>query len=144
MLSPRILDELEETVRPDLSRPAHRVRVRVWRSAPSPGPRGRQKDIGPVVLQPVAHRDRVRDDRPAAGSEEEPGPSGPSSGCYGSSCSTGSREVQGEIGGCVGNTFPFEGLPAAATNQIIELMSSGDVGYFDNDGLLYVSGRDDE
>ncbi len=29
--------------------------------------------------------------------------------------------------------------------QIIDgLMSSGDVGYFDGDGLLYVSGRDDE
>ena len=35
--------------------------------------------------------------------------------------------------------------PAAGNKQIIDgLMSSGDVGYFDEHGLLYVSGRDDE
>jgi long-subunit acyl-CoA synthetase (AMP-forming) len=53
---------------------------------------------------------------------------------------------KGEVGRIfVGNTFPFEGYTGGGGKQIIEgLMSSGDVGYFDNDGLLYVSGRDDE
>ncbi|MFN8067795.1 MAG: long-chain-fatty-acid--CoA ligase FadD2 [Mycolicibacterium insubricum] len=52
----------------------------------------------------------------------------------------------GEVGRIfVGNTFPFEGYTGGGGKQIIDgLMSSGDVGYFDDDGLLYVSGRDDE
>ena len=58
----------------------------------------------------------------------------------------GKEVPKGEIGRIfVGNTFPFEGYTGGGGKQIIEgLMSSGDVGYFDNDGLLYVSGRDDE
>ncbi len=45
----------------------------------------------------------------------------------------------------VGNFFPFEGYTGGCNKEIIDgLMSSGDVGYFDADGLLYVSGRDDE
>jgi fatty-acyl-CoA synthase len=45
----------------------------------------------------------------------------------------------------VGNFFPFEGYTGGGNKEIIDgLMSSGDVGYFDADGLLYVSGRDDE
>jgi len=53
---------------------------------------------------------------------------------------------KGEVGRIfVGNTFPFEGYTGGGHKQIIDgLMSSGDVGYFDSDGLLYVSGRDDE
>jgi fatty-acyl-CoA synthase len=57
------------------------------------------------------------------------------------------REVpQGEVGRIfVGNTFPFEGYTGGGGKAIIDgLMSSGDVGYFDEHGLLYVSGRDDE
>jgi fatty-acyl-CoA synthase len=57
------------------------------------------------------------------------------------------REVrQGEVGRIfVGNAFPFEGYTGGGHKQIIDgLMSSGDVGYFDEHGLLYVSGRDDE
>ena len=57
------------------------------------------------------------------------------------------REVpQGEVGRIfVGNTFPFEGYTGGGGKQIIDgLMSSGDVGYFDEHGLLFVSGRDDE
>ena len=45
----------------------------------------------------------------------------------------------------VGNFFPFEGYTGGGGKEVIDgLMSSGDVGYFDDDGLLYVSGRDDE
>jgi fatty-acyl-CoA synthase len=53
---------------------------------------------------------------------------------------------QGKIGRIfVGNFFPFEGYTGGGGKEIIDgLMSSGDVGYFDESGLLYVSGRDDE
>jgi fatty-acyl-CoA synthase len=53
---------------------------------------------------------------------------------------------QGEVGRIfVGNFFPFEGYTGGGGKQIIDgLLSSGDVGYFDEHGLLYVSGRDDE
>ncbi|GAA1674563.1 acyl-CoA synthetase [Mycolicibacterium murale] len=53
---------------------------------------------------------------------------------------------KGEVGRIfVGNTFPFEGYTGGGGKAIIDgLMSSGDVGYFDEHGLLYVSGRDDE
>ncbi len=57
------------------------------------------------------------------------------------------RELpQGEVGRIfVGNTFPFSGYTGGGNKQIINgLLSSGDVGYFDEHGLLYVSGRDDE
>lgn len=58
----------------------------------------------------------------------------------------GAELPQGEVGRIfVGNTFPFEGYTGGGHKQIIDgLMSSGDVGYFDEHGLLYVSGRDDE
>jgi fatty-acyl-CoA synthase len=58
----------------------------------------------------------------------------------------GNEVPQGDVGRIfVGNTFPFEGYTGGGHKQIIDgLMSSGDVGYFDEHGLLYVSGRDDE
>lgn len=58
----------------------------------------------------------------------------------------GKDVAQGEVGRIfVGNTFPFEGYTGGGGKQIIDgLLSSGDVGYFDEHGLLYVSGRDDE
>lgn len=58
----------------------------------------------------------------------------------------GKEVPKGEVGRIfVGNTFPFEGYTGGGGKQIIDgLMSSGDVGYFDSHGLLYVSGRDDE
>ena len=58
----------------------------------------------------------------------------------------GTEVRQGEVGRIfVGNAFPFEGYTGGGHKQIIDgLMSSGDVGYFDEHGLLYVSGRDDE
>jgi fatty-acyl-CoA synthase len=58
----------------------------------------------------------------------------------------GHEVAQGEVGRIfVGTTFPFEGYTGGGGKQIIDgLMSSGDVGYFDEHGLLYVSGRDDE
>jgi fatty-acyl-CoA synthase len=58
----------------------------------------------------------------------------------------GKEVPQGDVGRIfVGNAFPFEGYTGGGHKQIIDgLMSSGDVGYFDEHGLLYVSGRDDE
>ncbi|OBG87976.1 acyl-CoA synthetase [Mycobacterium sp. NS-7484] len=58
----------------------------------------------------------------------------------------GKELPQGEVGRIfVRNTFPFKGYTGGGHKQIIDgMMSSGDVGYFDEHGLLYVSGRDDE
>jgi fatty-acyl-CoA synthase len=58
----------------------------------------------------------------------------------------GKEVSQGEVGRIfVGTTFPFAGYTGGGGKQIIDgLLSSGDVGYFDERGLLYVSGRDDE
>jgi fatty-acyl-CoA synthase len=58
----------------------------------------------------------------------------------------GNEVPQGEVGRIfVGNAFPFEGYTGGGGKQIVDgLLSSGDVGYFDEHGLLYVSGRDDE
>ena len=58
----------------------------------------------------------------------------------------GKELPKGKVGRIfVGNFFPFEGYTGGGGKEIIDgLMSSGDVGYFDSDGLLYVSGRDDE
>lgn len=58
----------------------------------------------------------------------------------------GNEVPQGEVGRIfVGNSFPFEGYTGGGNKQIIDgLLSSGDVGYFDHNGLLFVSGRDDE
>ncbi len=58
----------------------------------------------------------------------------------------GSEVPQGKVGRIfVGNFFPFEGYTGGGGKQIIDgLLSSGDVGYFDENGLLFVSGRDDE
>jgi len=58
----------------------------------------------------------------------------------------GNEVRQGQVGRIfVGNFFPFEGYTGGGGKEVIDgLMSSGDVGYFDADGLLYVSGRDDE
>ena len=58
----------------------------------------------------------------------------------------GKEMPQGKVGRIfVGNSFPFEGYTGGGGKEIIDgLMSSGDVGYLDDDDLLYVSGRDDE
>ena len=58
----------------------------------------------------------------------------------------GGEVPQGDIGRIfVRNTFPFQGYTGGGGKQIIDgMLSSGDVGYFDEHGLLYVSGRDDE
>jgi fatty-acyl-CoA synthase len=58
----------------------------------------------------------------------------------------GKELPQGDVGRIfVGTSFPFEGYTGGGGKQIIDgLLSSGDVGYFDERGLLYISGRDDE
>jgi len=58
----------------------------------------------------------------------------------------GNELPRGEVGRIfVGNFFPFQGYTGGGGKQIIDgLLSSGDVGYFDDNDLLYVSGRDDE
>jgi fatty-acyl-CoA synthase len=58
----------------------------------------------------------------------------------------GKEVPQGQVGRIfVGTTFPFAGYTGGGGKQIIDgLLSSGDVGYFDEHGLLFVSGRDDE
>jgi fatty-acyl-CoA synthase len=59
----------------------------------------------------------------------------------------GGNEVpQGETGTIyVGNDMPFGGYTDGNTKAFAgNLMSTGDVGYFDKDGRLFVSGRDDD
>jgi fatty-acyl-CoA synthase len=58
----------------------------------------------------------------------------------------GNELAQGQVGRIfVGSAMPFEGYTGGGGKQIIDgLLSSGDLGYFDDNGLLYVSGRDDE
>ncbi|PQP42270.1 MULTISPECIES: long-chain-fatty-acid--CoA ligase FadD2 [Mycolicibacterium] len=58
----------------------------------------------------------------------------------------GNDVPRGQVGRIfVGNFFPFQGYTGGGGKQIIDgLLSSGDVGYFDENDLLYVSGRDDE
>ncbi len=58
----------------------------------------------------------------------------------------GQELPQGEIGRIfVGNGMLFEGYTGGESKQVIDgLMSSGDVGRFDEDGRLYVEGRDDD
>jgi fatty-acyl-CoA synthase len=45
----------------------------------------------------------------------------------------------------VGNSIQFEGYTGGESKEQLEgLMSSGDVGHFDDDGRLFIDGRDDE
>ena len=52
----------------------------------------------------------------------------------------------GEVGRIfVGNGFQFSGYTGGGTKEVIDgLMSSGDVGHFDEAGRLFIDGRDDE
>jgi fatty-acyl-CoA synthase len=45
----------------------------------------------------------------------------------------------------VDNGFAFTGYTDGRTKEVVDgMMSSGDVGHFDSDGLLYIDGRDDD
>ena len=58
----------------------------------------------------------------------------------------GNEVAPGETGRIfVGNEMAFEGYTGGGSKEIIDgLMSSGDVGHFDDGGRLFVDGRDDE
>jgi fatty-acyl-CoA synthase len=58
----------------------------------------------------------------------------------------GNEVPQGETGRIfVGNEMLFEGYTGGGNKDVIDgLMSSGDVGYLDDEGRLHVSGRDDD
>ena len=58
----------------------------------------------------------------------------------------GKEVPQGESGRIfVGNSMLFEGYTGGGDKDMIDgLMSTGDVGRFDDDGRLFVEGRDDE
>ena len=60
--------------------------------------------------------------------------------------SQGNEVPAGTIGRIfVGNDLQFDGYTGGGGKEVIGgLMSSGDVGHFDKDGLLFVDGRDDE
>jgi fatty-acyl-CoA synthase len=57
------------------------------------------------------------------------------------------KEVEGGETGriFVGNSAQFEGYTGGETKELVEgLMSSGDMGHFDDKGRLYIDGRDDD
>ncbi len=58
----------------------------------------------------------------------------------------GCEVPQGAVGRIfVGNEMSFEGYTGGGNKEAIEgLLSSGDVGHFDEDGRLFIDGRDDE
>ncbi len=58
----------------------------------------------------------------------------------------GEEVQQGETGRIfVGNAGQFEGYTGGETKESVRgLMSSGDMGHFDENGLLFIDGRDDE
>lgn len=58
----------------------------------------------------------------------------------------GNELPQGQTGRIfVGTTSPFEGYTGGQHKEVIDgLMSTGDVGHFDEQGRLYIDGRDDE
>jgi fatty-acyl-CoA synthase len=58
----------------------------------------------------------------------------------------GKEQPQGETGRIfVGNEMSFEGYTGGGGKDVVDgLLSSGDVGHFDEDGRLFIDGRDDE
>jgi fatty-acyl-CoA synthase len=58
----------------------------------------------------------------------------------------GAELPQGETGRIfVGTTSPFEGYTGGGHKEVVDgMMSTGDVGHFDENGRLFIDGRDDE
>jgi len=58
----------------------------------------------------------------------------------------GKEVAKGETGRVfVGNEMAFEGYTGGGGKEVIDgLMATGDVGHFDDEGRLYIDGRDDE
>ena len=101
-------------------------------------------------LQPLRlDRGRLRDDRHARPTcAPHPAPSGGRRTARRSSCSTttAARCRTGETGRIfVGNSIQFEGYTGGGNKETVAgLMSTGDVGHFDDAGRLFVDGRDDD
>ncbi|OHV06526.1 long-chain-fatty-acid--CoA ligase FadD2 [Mycobacterium talmoniae] len=147
MLS-RLLDQLEKTEpRPDLSR----LRIVFVSGSQLGGELASRamKDLGPVIYNMYGSTEvafatiaRPQD------LQHDPSTVGPVvKGVKVKILDENGHELpQGQVGRIfVGNFFPFEGYTGGGGKQIIDgMLSSGDVGYFDERGLLYVSGRDDE
>ncbi len=147
MLS-RMLDHLEQMKpKPNLSSTSDRVRLRVpaRRRAGLPGARATS-----------GRSSTTSTDRPRSRSRASPGPrtcrstrrrsgrwSRASPSRSSTTTATSCRRARWAASSC--ETRSRSRVIPAAGKQIIDgMLSSGDVGYFDEHGLLYVSGRDDE
>ena len=107
-------------------------------------------EFGDDALQPLRldrgrrghHRHARRTCAAAPGTAGRPPPG---TGC---GCSTRRRRgrrpaTTGRI--FVGSELLFEGYTGGGTKEVIDgFMSTGDIGHFDDDGRLFVDGRDDE
>ena len=138
-------DEKLDKLQPRVRQGGRRVRLGAAR-------RPRAHLDGPLRRQPLQHlrldRGRLRLDRHPGGHAQEPSTAGQAA--VGDRRQDlrrqGQRGPQGESGRIfVGNSLLFEGYTGGGQKDMIDgLMSSGDVGRFDEDGRLFVEGRDDE
>ena len=145
----RIL-ELPDEVRPRYD--ALPLRVTAASGSALPGELATKLD-GRVRRQPLQplrlDRGRLGDDRDARGHAGGAGHGRPDAArapWSGSSMTRATTCPQGETGRIfVGNDMSFEGYTGGGDKERLdELLSSGDVGHFDQGGRLFIDGRDDE